>query len=96
MKSLYYADGLVTLHYVDQAGQEDTITCQLVVGADGFSSTIRKLVQAPQALPDQFTGYFAWRGAVPRKMVSKETADYFLGNVSFDLMGGKAYILWWV
>lgn len=92
--SLHYADGLVTVDYVDQAGQEEFITAQLVIGADGFHSTIRKLVQAPQALPDQLTGYFAWRGAVPRKMVSKETADYFSGNASFDLMGRKTYILW--
>lgn len=91
---LQYVDGLVTLNYVDQAGEEDSITSELVIGADGFHSVIRSLVQAPQALDDTYSGYFAWRGSVPRRLVSKETADYFLGNASFDLMGKKTYILW--
>lgn len=91
---LQCADGLVTLTFLDQAGEEESITSELVIGADGFHSTVRSLVQAPQTLYEEYSGHFAWRGAIPRKMVSKETADYFLGNVSFDLMGNKTYIIW--
>lgn len=91
---LRYAEGLVTLQVVDQAGSEESLTSELVIGADGFNSSVRKLVEAPQMLSPRYAGYFAWRGSVPRKMVSKETADYFLNNASFDLMGNKTYILW--
>lgn len=88
--------GLVTLQVVDGAGGEESLTAELVVGADGFNSSVRGLVEAPQMLSPRYAGYFAWRGSVPRRMVSKETADYFLDNASFNLMGNKTYILWLV
>lgn len=93
---LQYKEGHVTVHYVDQAGNEESITTELVIGADGSRSTVRRLVNAPSAEVEHYTGYFAWRGAVPRKMVSNETADYFDKSVSLELMGKKTYILWYV
>lgn len=46
--SLRYEDGTVTLHCVDaETGKEDSITSELVIGADRIHSTIRKLVRAP-------------------------------------------------
>ncbi|CAN8101879.1 unnamed protein product [Discula destructiva] len=90
---LEHKDGLATVHFVNQTGKEDSITTELVIGADGARSTIRKLVQAPTAEMEGYAGFFAWRGAVPRKMVSKETADYFQDSISLQLMGGRMYIL---
>lgn len=93
---MHYEGGIVTLAFVDENDKEESIDAEVVVGADGFYSTIGRLVQAPQALSATYAGYFAWRGTVPRRLVSKETADYFHGNASFDFMGNKTYILWCV
>lgn len=92
---LRYAGGAVTVSFEDRDGNQDSLQADLVVGADGARSSIRTLVNAPRAQEGQYTGYVAWRGAVARKLVSKETADYFLNHASFDFMGGKMYILWY-
>ncbi|KAF3766876.1 FAD binding domain protein [Cryphonectria parasitica EP155] len=93
---MQYADGLVSLDYVDATGKEGSLSSELVIGADGNHSTVRKLVQAPQAEPENYAGYFAWRGSVPVRDVSKETADFFLNGICFDLLGNKSYILCYV
>lgn len=93
---LQYHDGLITLHHIDQADKRGTITSELVIGADGSRSTIRSLVQAPHAAREQYTGFFAWRGTIPRNMLSKQTAAFFQDNVSFAFLGSKIYILWYV
>lgn len=95
--SLQHADGTVTLNYVDvETGDEHSIKSELVIGADGLHSTIRKLVRAPLACPETYAGFVAWRGAVPRKSVSQAASDFFSGQVSSDLMGQNTYMICYV
>lgn len=87
----------VTLQYIDaETGKEHPITSELVIGADGLHSTIRKLVDAPLAHAETYAGFVAWRGAVPRNAVSPATADFFSGQVSSDFMGQNTYMICYV
>lgn len=95
--SLHYADGIVTLLYVDViTGEEQSICSDIVIGADGLHSTIRKLVHAPLAHPETYSGFIAWRGAVSRSSISKRTADFFSNQVSSNLMGHNTYMICYV
>lgn len=88
--------GLVTVSFVDEAGTQMSLTAGLVIGADGIHSTVRKLVQAPMARPVEYAGFIAWRGAVPRKDLSPETANFFYNKVTTDLLGGGMYVICYV
>lgn len=97
VSSLRYSDGIVTLDYVDiVTGEEDSIESELVIGADGLHSTIRKLVRAPLARPEKYAGFVAWRGAVPRQSVSLTTSEFFSGQVSSDFLGQNSYMICYV
>ena len=69
-----YDGGTVTVHYKDLiAGENRTLQADLVIVADGASSSIR-----PVLLPDvhrSYSGYIAWRGYVDESKLSKETMD---------------------
>lgn len=95
--SLQYMSGNITLNYVDvETGEEHSACSEIVVGADGLHSTIRKLVHAPLAYPETYAGFVAWRGAVPRRSVSQATADFFTNQVSSDFMGQGTYMICYV
>ncbi|KAK2616080.1 hypothetical protein N8I77_002789 [Diaporthe amygdali] len=95
--SLNYTNGTVTLHYVDvETGEEHSITSEVVIGADGLHSTIRKLVHAPLACQEKYAGFVAWRGAVPRASVSQATSEFFSGQFSSNLMGQNTYMVCYV
>lgn len=95
--SLQYSDEAVTLHYMEvDTGGEQSITSELVIGADGLHSTIRKLVHAPLSCPERYAGFVAWRGAVPRKSVSQATSEFFTGQVSSNFMGQNSYMICYV
>lgn len=98
--ALQYDAGAVMVRFVDRDGREEVLTADLVVGADGARSTVKQLLKAPTSTQGQdgvrYSGYIAWRGAVARSAVSKETADYFPHHASFNVMGDKMYILWCV
>ncbi|KAI1772027.1 FAD binding domain-containing protein [Hypoxylon cercidicola] len=91
---LQYSDNIVTIHYTDvTSGKEDHIDADMIIGADGSHSTVRKLVGAPTV--KEYAGYVAWRGTVPERLVSKETADYFSDSVSVDLLR-RSYLICYV
>ncbi|KAL2020573.1 hypothetical protein VTK56DRAFT_8161 [Thermocarpiscus australiensis] len=83
---LEYHDGAVTVGYVGQDGKEDTITADLVIGADGVHSTVRSLVGAPTT--KEYSGYVAWRGTVSEQDVSPETARYFSSRTTLNFLKG--------
>ncbi|TKA70744.1 hypothetical protein B0A49_07653 [Cryomyces minteri] len=61
-------DAGVELSFRDRDGESDKTTADLVIAADGGSSTVRKLLQ-----PDverKYVGYVAWRGTVPERSLS--------------------------
>jgi 2-polyprenyl-6-methoxyphenol hydroxylase-like FAD-dependent oxidoreductase len=68
---------VVSVTFVDQGdGKEDTMTADLVIGADGGRSTVRTLLEIPTI--KEYSGYVAWRGTVLEKDVSQDTAKYIL------------------
>lgn len=84
----------VTLEYIDVLdGKRDTIVADLVIGADGFNSTIRNLVQAP--FNSQYAGYVAWRGIIPEYQVSASAAAHFANGMSFDFFR-RSYIICYI
>lgn len=60
---------------------EQSATADMVIAADGGSSTIRKLLQ-----PDvqrTYAGYVAWRGTVPELELSPAARDAFIEKFTF-------------
>ena len=63
----------VEVEYVDEKGKKANITSNLVIGADGPSSTIRSLF-----LPEvtrEHVGYVVWRGTVAQSQLSPATRE---------------------
>ena len=67
---------------------------ELVLGADGVNSTVRRLLHGPNP-QKRYAGYVSWRFTVPQKLVSEETARYFADNISFNFLK-RSYIVWYV
>lgn len=86
----------VTVRYVDVAdpsGGEESVVADLVIGADGIQSTVRRLVGAP--LTREYAGYVVWRAVVPEKAVSGETSEFFADGLCFEMLKGS-YMVWYV
>jgi hypothetical protein len=64
-------NGGVKVEYESSNGSNSSLIADFVVGADGPSSTVRKLL-LPQA-ERTYAGYVAWRGTVKESLVSEET-----------------------
>lgn len=67
-------------------GEEESISAEIVIGADGVHSTVRKILHVP--VRNEYAGYIAWRGTVPESVLSKETVEYFSNRLNFSLMKG--------
>ena len=74
-------DGSVHVVYETTNGQTETITADLVIAADGPSSSIRKILQP--RLRREYVGYVAWRGTVLESDVSEETMKVFDGKLTY-------------
>ena len=61
--------------------EPQTATADLVIAADGGSSTIRRLLQ-PDA-ERKYVGYVAWRGTVPETELSASAREVFLEKFTF-------------
>ena len=87
-----YTERIVTVHYEDVASNEQkTLQGDLVIAADGASSSIRPLL-----LPDvqrAYSGYVAWRGFVLERELSEETRKLLDPRISYQFHGG-GQILW--
>ena len=71
----------VTLTIKHHSGKTSTTKVDLVIAADGPSSTIRAMY-----LPDvkrTYAGYVAWRGTVPEDLVSEAARDVFVEKFPF-------------
>ena len=85
-------DEIVTVYYSDvNTGKQESIEADLVIGADGTHSTVRKLVGVPSA--SRYSGYIAWRGTLPEKMVSSETVKYLSDRVTLNF-SKRTYLVW--
>lgn len=71
-------------------GEKGSLGADLVIGADGIHSTIRGLLGAKTR--KEYSGYVAWRGAVPERLVSKEAVKALSGRLNFFFLG-KTYLV---
>ena len=71
----------VQIRYQKHDGKEETLTADLVIGADGPSSTIRKLL-CP-GVERTFAGYCALRGTIPEDEGSPEAKEAFQERFTF-------------
>lgn len=93
---LEYTGEHVTVRYVDvsdASAGEESVVADLVLGADGIQSTVRKLVQAP--MTKEYSGYVVWRAVVPEKAISRETSEFFADGLCFEMLKGS-YMVWYV
>ncbi|KAK4692996.1 hypothetical protein P7C71_g4313, partial [Lecanoromycetidae sp. Uapishka_2] len=71
----------VEIEFDNREGNRDSITVDLVIGADGPSSTLRK-----SFLPDverKYVGYVAWRGTVPESAATSAAQRAFIETFTF-------------
>ncbi|MCJ1438710.1 hypothetical protein MMC27_008100 [Xylographa pallens] len=69
------SDGLVTVHFDSANGGSGSIHTDLVIGADGARSTVRRILDPNSEL--KYAGYVVWRGLVSEQDVSLETRKMF-------------------
>lgn len=71
----------VEIEYEDKGGNVATTTADMVIAADGPSSTLRKIL-----LPEvkrNYAGYVAWRGTVSEKEASPTARETFVDKFTF-------------
>ena len=74
-------DGQIELRYQARDGAEEVRAVDLIIGADGSSSTLRGLL-----LPEvkrTYAGYVAWRGTIPEIEASEAAKTVFLEKFTF-------------
>lgn len=62
-------------------GRDVSIRADMLIGADGPSSKIRKLIDSN--VERKYAGYVAWRGTVPENEVSQAAKDVFVEKFPF-------------
>ncbi|KAF3039322.1 hypothetical protein E8E12_002497 [Didymella heteroderae] len=62
-------------------GEDVTFDADILIGADGPSSTIRKFIDS--SVQRKYAGYVAWRGTVPETQVSQAATDVFVEKFPF-------------
>ncbi|KAI1802384.1 FAD/NAD(P)-binding domain-containing protein [Daldinia bambusicola] len=82
--------GQIAVHYKDHedGGKEARALADLVLGADGPNSILRKTLLEPGQADRKYTGYVAWRGVVSEKQVSEETRKIFGANLTYSILKG--------
>ncbi|KAI9759702.1 MAG: hypothetical protein M4579_002179 [Chaenotheca gracillima] len=84
---------VVQVQYRGRNGHVETSTADVLIGADGPSSTVRRLFE-PSAVRS-YVGYCAWRGTVPETHLSKETRAMLSEKVIY-FYGPKTHILCYI
>lgn len=74
-------DDGVEIDFDDREGAKKSETADLIIGADGPSSTLRKLL-AP-AVERKYVGYVAWRGTIPENEASEMMKETFVEKFTF-------------
>jgi 2-polyprenyl-6-methoxyphenol hydroxylase-like FAD-dependent oxidoreductase len=72
---------MVNITWTHKDHGEQTSEADLVIAADGASSTIRRLIQP--TVERKYVGYVAWRGTVPENELSDSAKDVFVERFPF-------------
>ncbi|PVH79681.1 FAD/NAD(P)-binding domain-containing protein [Cadophora sp. DSE1049] len=83
---------LVNVHHEDASGKKSCLEANLVIGADGPSSSVRKLM-LPEA-ERTYSGYVAWRGTVREDLLSKDTEAVLGEKLSFFYYKGGHVVIY--
>ncbi|RWA04932.1 hypothetical protein EKO27_g10173 [Xylaria grammica] len=75
----------MVVHFRDVLTEKcDSVKAELVIGADGIHSTVRKLLK-PMIRP-RYAGYIVWRAMVPENEVSIEIDKFFSDRAATQLL----------
>lgn len=77
--------GKVAVYAQDSSGLEHEIFADLVIAADGPSSSIRQILNP--AVHRTYTGYVAWRGMVPETEISESDRELFAQRCTYFRKG---------
>lgn len=86
LRALHQDAESVTAQFEDGAAER----AELLIGADGFRSTVRRLC-APDVTP-RYAGYVAWRGTVEERDLSPQWRDLTIGQYAFAFPQGGQFI----
>lgn len=83
--------GQLVVRYEDytDSGKKTQAIADLVLGADGPNSVVRKLFLGPGQADRKYCGYVAWRGVVPEAEVSEETRKAFKTNITYSILNSE-------
>lgn len=84
-------DEVVTVSFEELNGQTGSLQADLVIAADGPSSTIRKILSPGTSR--KYVGYVAWRGTVLECDVSESTKKVFNQNLTYFIHKGATILL---
>jgi 2-polyprenyl-6-methoxyphenol hydroxylase-like FAD-dependent oxidoreductase len=85
---------LVKYRNVRAGDKEEEIIADMVLGADGPNSMIRKTFLQEIAPRREYSGYVAWRGVVAENKVSKHVKDMFQANITYSIMeDGSGHVI---
>jgi 2-polyprenyl-6-methoxyphenol hydroxylase-like FAD-dependent oxidoreductase len=71
----------LTINAATPHGNTVTFDADMLIGADGPSSTVRKLIDP--SVQRTYAGYVAWRGTVPESKVSAAAREVFVEKFTF-------------
>ncbi|KAF2656374.1 FAD/NAD(P)-binding domain-containing protein [Lophiostoma macrostomum CBS 122681] len=92
VQGIEYTGDSVTVIYQDvESGIVERIDADLVVGADGLNSIVRRLVYEEHDT-SKYSGYVTWRGRVPKTRLSRKTFDALHWQVPV-FRTGSGYII---
>jgi hypothetical protein len=74
-------DDGIEIEFEDKEGNGSSLKADMVIGADGPSSTVRKILM-PQ-IERKYAGYVAWRGTVLESDVEDGTRECFAEKFTF-------------
>ena len=86
-------EGKVRVEYTDPKGRTETLVVDLVIAADGASSTVRQMFE-PTA-ERKYTGCVGWRGTILESDISQKTKDHF-GDIATFCQIERSYIISYV
>ncbi|ROV87826.1 hypothetical protein VMCG_10552 [Cytospora schulzeri] len=90
--------GQLMVCYKDYAdgGKDAQALADLVLGADGPNSVVRRMFLKSGQATRKYCGYVAWRGVVPEEQVSLETREIFQSNITYSILksGGGHVIIY--
>jgi len=84
-------DEVATVSFEELNGQTGSLQADLVIAADGPSSTIRKMLSPGTSR--KYVGYVAWRGTVLERDVSESAKKVFNQNLTYYVHKGATILL---